>query len=93
MSSIVSSTPAWRDRVAVVWLVLVAVTTVSWVLGTGPASGTVASVVVLVLALFKVRLVGLYFMELRDAPVVLRLLFELYCVAACAVLAGIVALA
>ncbi|WP_224393191.1 cytochrome C oxidase subunit IV family protein [Pseudonocardia sp. ICBG1293] len=92
MSSIASSTPVRRDRVTVVWAVLVAVTTVSWVLGTGPVSGTAASVVVLVLALFKVRLVGLYFMELRDAPVVLRLLFEGYCVAACTVLAGIVAL-
>ena len=39
-------------------------------------------------ALVKVRFVGLYFMELRTAPVALRALFEGWCLAACLVLIG-----
>ena len=44
-----------------------------------------ASVTILVVALFKVRLVGLYFMELREAPIALRALLEVYCLAVCAI--------
>ncbi len=69
-------------RVALVWVALVAATLLSWQLGGGhgfaggdPRSATVA---VLVVAFVKVRLVGLHFMELRDAPRALRALFEGY---------------
>jgi hypothetical protein len=34
--------------------------------------------IVIAVALFKVRLIGIYFMELRVAPPPLRLLFEGY---------------
>jgi Prokaryotic Cytochrome C oxidase subunit IV len=43
----------------------------------------------LLIAFIKVRLVGLYFMELRGAPTVLRGLFEAYCAIACTVVIGV----
>lgn len=43
----------------------------------------------LVVALVKVRLVGLYFMELRSAPVALRGLFEGWIVVTGSVLIGL----
>ncbi len=77
-----------RTRATAVWAVLVALTTLSWTLGTAHGSGNsdhrLASVVILLVALFKARLVGLYFMNLRRAPTVLRILFEGWCIAVCA---------
>ncbi len=69
--------------VTVVWLVLVAATVLSWSLGAEHSlhgGGRIGvSVLIIAVALFKVRLVGLWFMELRGAPRLLRLLFEGYC--------------
>lgn len=65
------------------WLFLVALTCVSWVVGTwhgSPGENVPASLVIIAVAVFKVRLVGLHFMELRDAPWQLRGTFEGYCV-------------
>lgn len=74
-----------RTNATLVWLALCALTIVSWVLGTSHGFGhdqhVPASVVILVVAVFKVRLVGLYFMELKAAPIALRGLFEGYCLA------------
>jgi len=42
--------------------------------------------VVLIVAFYKARLVGLYFMELRDAPLPLRLFLEGYCLIVCTTL-------
>lgn len=74
-----------RTNASVAWLVLVALTVTSWMLGTqhgfGGANHLPASLVIVLVAVFKVRLVGLYFMELRDAPWPLRGVFEAYCVA------------
>lgn len=64
-----------------IWVVLMLATCVSWWLahGGGPVPGHVAaSMVIVVVAFAKIRLIGLYFMELRDAPVALRALFEAY---------------
>jgi hypothetical protein len=76
-----------------VWLLLVAATATSWFLGTDhglPVSDpSLIGVAILVVAVVKVRLVGTYFMELRDAPAVLRSLFNLYCVAVLGVLLGL----
>ena len=72
-----------QTRASVVWLVLVALTLVSWTLGTrhGFAGDHVpANVTIMVIAVFKVRLIGLHFMELRDAPWLLRGIFEAFCV-------------
>ena len=76
-----------RTRTTLVWIVLIAATALSWALGTDHGFSSddhsVASVVILFVAFIKVRLIGLYFMELREAPVVLRGLFEAYCLIVC----------
>jgi hypothetical protein len=43
----------------------------------------------MVMAFAKIRFVGLYFMELREAPSVLRSLFECYCLVVCVALLGV----
>jgi caa(3)-type oxidase subunit IV len=78
-------------RTTAVWGVLILATVSSWWLGTdhGLGSGSdhrAATVVILTVALLKVRLVGLYFMELRGAHLALRILFEVYCAGVCAAL-------
>ena len=77
-----------RARSTLVWLVLVVVTLLSWALGADHGVGSAVGVVVLGLAVVKVRFVGLDFMELRDAPLMLRALFEAYCLILWMVLAG-----
>ncbi len=77
-----------RARSTYVWLALVAVTIVSWAVGAEHSVGSGVAVVVLALAVIKVRFVGLDFMELRTAPVVLRAVFEAYCIMLWMVLAG-----
>jgi caa(3)-type oxidase subunit IV len=71
-----------RTNASLVWFLLCALTIVSWALGTNHGFGghhLPASLVIFAVAVFKVRLVGLYFMELKMAPTVLRGLFEGYC--------------
>ncbi|WP_232076139.1 cytochrome C oxidase subunit IV family protein [Mycobacterium gallinarum] len=75
-------------RSTYVWVGLVAVTVVSWAVGAEHGVGSSVAVVVLALALVKVRFVGLDFMELRHAPPVLRAVFEAYCIILWMVLAG-----
>lgn len=74
-----------RTNASLIWFLLCALTIVSWALGTNHGLGEEhhmpASLVIFAVAIFKVRLVGLYFMELKMAPTVLRGLFEGYCVA------------
>jgi hypothetical protein len=76
-----------KSRISLIWLALIAATLISWKIGTDdrvhPHLGTT---VVLLITFIKVRLVGLYFMELRDSPLPLRLLFEGYCLIVCAAL-------
>ena len=72
-----------RTKASLIWFLLCALTIVSWALGTNHGAGAghhlPASLVIFAVAVFKVRLVGLYFMELKMAPTVLRGLFEGYC--------------
>lgn len=70
-----------RSRITSIWVLLIAVTAVSWYVGTdhGIHSPAAASIFVLCIAFFKVGLVGLYFMEVRHAPMGLRGLFAVYC--------------
>jgi hypothetical protein len=91
MSTLTSTTlPSMlRGPATVVWFVLIAATALSWMLGTNhgmPSDHSVSSVLILCVAFIKVRLIGLWFMELRDAPPVLRGLFETYCVVMCSLL-------
>jgi heme/copper-type cytochrome/quinol oxidase subunit 4 len=75
-----------RGSFLAVWVMLIAATFVSWFLGAdhGIRDHHVATAVILLVAFVKVRFVGLYFMELRDAPRRLRTLFEVHCATVCA---------
>jgi hypothetical protein len=77
-----------KTRISLIWLLLIVATITSLLLGTDNLVTAVkaASVLVIVVAFIKVRFVGLYFMELRDAPVQLRLIFEGYCLVVCTAL-------
>ena len=77
-----------RSRITVVWLVLIAATITSLLLGTDNlVSGVkLASALVIVVAFVKVRFVGMYFMEIGNAPVPLRAIFQGYCAVVCTVL-------
>lgn len=79
----------FRYKMTIVWLILAAVTALSWWLGTNHGAHTDqnhfrTTVGVLVLAFIKVRLIIQYFMEVRTAPWPLRLISEIYVVGACA---------
>ena len=68
-----------RRKITFVWLVLILATALSWQLGHGFGFGdryTYATVAIVIIAFIKVRLVFLDFMELRHAPLPLRLVFE-----------------
>ena len=60
-----------------VWLVLMLATVVTtWVLSKDVVAVRVGTVAIIAIAAYKVRLVLLHFMELRHAPVPLRVVFE-----------------
>ncbi|WP_181781129.1 cytochrome C oxidase subunit IV family protein [Pseudonocardia pini] len=69
-------------RCLVAWLLLVAVTVLSWYLGGGSADrlGPLTASVVLVFAFAKTWVVGREFMELRSAPRPLRRAFDAWVV-------------
>ena len=75
----------------VVWAALVVFTAASFVLGGEHVvdARKTAAALVLGIGVFKVRLVGLHFMELKRAPLLLRAVFETYCVVLFCVLMGI----
>ena len=70
-------------RVTLVWVVLIGLTFASFVVGIEQGAGvaSAAAVVIIGLALCKVRLIGIHFMDVRVAPRPLRLLFEGYVLA------------
>ena len=74
-----------RGPFMIVWFVLIAATLLSWYLGSahGVHDHRVATVMIMLVAFIKVRFVGLYFMELRDAPTRLRAIFETHCAVVC----------
>jgi hypothetical protein len=80
-----------RGPFMVVWFILIAATLLVWYLGAeqGVHNTHLATVLILIVAFIKWRFVGLYFMELRDAPVPLRLIFEAHCATVCAVVLGV----
>jgi heme/copper-type cytochrome/quinol oxidase subunit 4 len=78
------------SRAGVSWLVLIAATLLSYALGAEHGVGSrVVVVVVFGIAAIKVRLIGLDFMELRSAPMPLRVAFESYCLVLWGVLSGL----
>jgi len=67
--------------ISTVCLVLMAATVAStWGASDSRISASIAVVATLLLAAFKARLIVLYFMELKTAPVLIRLYFELWIV-------------
>lgn len=75
------------DRVTWVWLLLIAITGGSVVIGTQSGGGGYATTAaILVLSFFKVRLIVLHFMEVRAAPRGLRAACEIWIVALLAAL-------
>lgn len=66
-----------RQPTSRVWLVLMLATVLTtWVLSKDLFTARVGTVAIVVVAAYKVRLVLLHFMELRHAPLPLRVVFE-----------------
>jgi Prokaryotic Cytochrome C oxidase subunit IV len=80
-----------KSPATAVWLFLIAATAVQWALGTDHAlidDTTATSLILLVVAFVKVRFIGLYFMELKNAPLTLRMIFEGWCLIVCGLSIG-----
>ncbi|MUL65888.1 hypothetical protein BOO86_15540 [Mycobacterium sp. CBMA 234] len=80
-----------KSSATVVWLFLIIATVVSWAMGAHHGfthSDKINSVAILIIAFVKVRFVGLYFMELKNAPPGLRAILEAWCAVVCAVTIG-----
>ncbi|CAN5559641.1 cytochrome C oxidase subunit IV family protein [soil metagenome] len=83
---IASSTPPGTRIVTYVWVALSVITVISWWLGHGPARGDLVAsvpitVAVLTLGLLKSRLIIRYFMEVRTAPIWLRIATDAWLIA------------
>lgn len=67
-------------RALVVWAALIVATVASYLLGAEHAveNAKVVTAFVIAVALIKVRLVAMHFMEISRAPLPLRLVFEAY---------------
>ena len=76
-----------RSRLTLVWLILVAATLLSFEsMLLGGDGARLARCAILIIAFAKVALVGLEFMDLRNAPLLLRLPFLGWAIIACTVL-------
>lgn len=75
-------------RVTLVWAVLMGLTFASFIVGVEQGAGvaSAAAVVIIGIAVFKVRLIGMHFMDVRTAPRALRLVFGGYVLAVFATL-------
>ncbi|WP_340314512.1 cytochrome C oxidase subunit IV family protein [Rhizorhabdus argentea] len=71
-----------------IWVLLVALTLISYIswAESSVADARLAGTAVLLLAFLKARLIGLHYMELRDAVLPLRILFEAWVVVVCSTL-------
>ncbi|HZZ51697.1 MAG TPA: cytochrome C oxidase subunit IV family protein [Pseudonocardia sp.] len=70
-----------RERVTIVWLFLIVATcTSTWLLSKNAFSPAVAVVGIFLIAAVKIRFVMLDFMELRTAPIPVRVAFEAWIV-------------
>lgn len=96
MADIVSA-PALKPRTSavlvgshtLVWLILAGVTAASWAVGHGISDPRTAGVAILAMAFVKARLVIRHFMEVRDAPPMLRVITDLWIVGATALLVSL----
>ena len=79
-----------RRPASLVWLLLMAATVITtWWLSKDAFSAVVGTVAIFVIAAYKVRLVLLHFMELRHAPLALRLAFEAWVLGVTAAVLGL----
>jgi hypothetical protein len=78
-------------RVTLVWVLLLALTFGSFLVGVEQGAGfaSVGAAVIVGIAMIKVRLIGLHFMDVRAAPRALRALFEGYVLAVFVVLVAL----
>ena len=78
-------------RVTLVWVLLLALTFGSFLVGVEQGAGlaSVGAAIIVGIAMLKVRLIGIYFMDLRVAPRALRALFEGYVLAVFVVLVAL----
>ena len=76
------------SRATAIWALLVGATLLSWEFGHGVGFSDIrhAGIAILIVAIVKVRFVILDFMEVRHAPVWMRMAGEAYCLVICAVL-------
>ena len=75
---------------SLVWLLLMAATIITtWWLSKDEISAAVGTVAIFIIAAYKVRLVLLHFMELRHAPLPLRLAFEAWVLGVTAAVLGL----
>ncbi len=80
-STPLSANAARRSPAGLSWVVLVVATLISWWVGTdhGLSDKTAACALLLIVAIGKVFLIGMEFMELRHADIRLRRAFQGYC--------------
>jgi hypothetical protein len=83
-----------RSYTSGIWLLLILLTAFSWWLSATGASRPVqaahiATTSMFLVAFFKVRMVGMHFMEIKHAPWSLRLLFEAWALGACGAIVGL----
>lgn len=71
------------SRLSTVWALLLIVTFGSLLIGVEQGAGfaNLAAVIIIGVAMFKVHLIGRHFMDVRVAPLALRLIFDGYVVA------------
>jgi flagellar motor component MotA len=70
-------------RVTLVWVLLLALTFGSFLVGIEQSAGfaSTGAIIIIGIAMLKVRMIGIHFMDVRVAPRVLRTLFESYVLA------------
>ena len=79
-------------RITVIWVGLIVATGLSYQFGHGLGFGEqyqYATAAILIISFVKIRFVFLDFMELRTAPLPLRLAFEVWAVSICLILIGL----
>ena len=78
----------FQSFATLVWVVLMLATGLSWWLGTHQGSGS-ATIVLMLVAFLKVRLIIMHFMEVRGAPLPLRLICEGWVIVTCSAVLGL----
>jgi flagellar motor component MotA len=78
-------------RLTLVWVLLLALTFGSFLVGVEQGAGfaSLGAAIIVGIAMLKVRLIGLHFMDVRAAPRALRALFEGYVLAVFVVLVAL----